>query len=728
MSAVPVTSLIELATREGIGEALTFDALCDALAARNILLDKQAARAGRLAYHAPAGVVTPDLRAALALHKPALLAALTAPAPAGPLPPHPQCAWGKPHYQAWDYHAGWRTLICAICYPQAWNVPPMPPTPPAEAWPDWPAHAADSAASDGASAPTPPGNARQRPTPTPPPDAPTDAPVKPSPRGGSSRAADRGPDRLAVLDASGDTVCMWVERPHTVGAPTVERVRLAPEDAPTPGACNAGALLALAARLDVAQLWIHPSWAQLAGLPARAATREERREGIAHPFVSEAPAGGWDIQPARLAPWLVGLRRGVYGRYVLAFPQLDTRVAWRHAPDGETLLRALLAYRAALDGYGYWRSPGASATGLLKRLHASEHALDLSASMTPLDFPPPARKPATVTDMAWIRPLDGRELALAASGEAYVHGYDKHAMYLGAASALWVGMGVARHVASSTGASGELAGLVARAATKDRTPGYWLASIAYDPPSGMPNPFADTLTPGADRPAWRADAPRWIATPTLDLALSLGARVDVREAWVWSERHRALETWRNTLRDAREALHRAASGLPDTSAPALALAALKATYTQGIGWLDGGWLRTSSEPEDLYRPDWRHAVMAQALANFYRNGLAVYTAHGLAPIAAYTDAWYYVLADADAARACPSTDKVMRLDRESLAGWSVKASAPLVTVRASLDALAALPSPRGASARRIWQDVMRALHPTEDATENETEDTTESEA
>lgn len=683
MSALPVT----LAPVAPVSP-LSFDALCDALAARRIVLSSRGARAGRLDYAAPAGAMTPDLLAALALHKPALLAALTEqPAPMRQVS---VCAWGAPHFQAWRYHAGERRLVCDICYPHAWSgpTPTASPTPATHVAPMTPAPVAAKHRKTASDNDTPPAT-------------PARVDVEPSPMPRRSRLSGRTVERLAVLDASG----VWTE-----DAGGIARASLAPEDLPTPGACDAGALLALAARLDVAQLWIHPSWARLAGLPLRASSREERREGIAHPFISDALAGGWDVQPARLASWHVGLRRGVYGRYALVFPHLDTRAAWSDAPDGRTLLDALTRYRAALDGYAYRRGPGATATGLLKRLHASEHALDLTASMTPGEFPPPARKPATVQDMAWIRPLSTSELALAESGEAYVHGYDKHAMYLGAMSALWLGMGEARHLAASSSTASELAGCVASVTTKNKMPGYWLASIAYDPPDGMPNPFADVLAPGADRPAWRADAPRWVTTPTLDLAVSLGARVDVREAWVWSERHRPLETWRNLLKDARETLTRAARGCADESAPAVALAVVKATYTQGIGWLDGSWLRTSSEPEDLYRPDWRHAVMAQARANFYRNGLAVYEAHGLAPFAAYTDAWYYVLADADAARACPSTAKVMRLDAESLAGWSVKASAPLATVRPSLDALAALATPRGVPAHKLWKATMRALH------------------
>lgn len=121
MSALPVTR----ATRP----APTFEQLCDALAARHIILNLRAARVGRLEVDAPAGTLTPAIRAALALHTPALLAALNAPR-RGPLAgPCSLCPWGAPHFHAWRYHAGERRLVCAICYPHAWDSPTPDATP-----------------------------------------------------------------------------------------------------------------------------------------------------------------------------------------------------------------------------------------------------------------------------------------------------------------------------------------------------------------------------------------------------------------------------------------------------------------------------------------------------------------------------------------------------------------------------------------------------------------------
>jgi hypothetical protein len=63
---------------------MTFDSLLDALSAAGVLL---AVEDGRLRIDAPAGALTPELRAALAEHKAALLAHLASsaePAPALP--------------------------------------------------------------------------------------------------------------------------------------------------------------------------------------------------------------------------------------------------------------------------------------------------------------------------------------------------------------------------------------------------------------------------------------------------------------------------------------------------------------------------------------------------------------------------------------------------------------------------------------------------------------------
>ena len=627
MSALP----IELASSEPIGEtireALSFDALCAALVARGVTLDARAAHTGRLTVDAPAGAVTPAIARALTLHRRELLAAINAPRP--PVRKVSVCGWGKPHFQAWDYHAGERRLVCRICYPHAWDTP----TPPRSA------REPASSSTGEQLAPMP---------------SPMPSPAS-SPTGGTPRQTThkrRAADRLAVLDASG----VWVERPHTVGAPTVERLADV-ADMPTPGACNAGELLALAARLDVAQLWVHPSWAQLAGLPMRD-VMPKRRAGMALPFISDALAGGWDIQPAGLAPWMVGLRRGVWGRYALVYPEWDYSAPWRNAPDGETLLRALLRYRSALGGHAYRHTPAVTGVSLLKRLHSGRTALDLSASVTPLDFPPPAREPGTEWDMSYERPLTPDE-----ARRPYVNACDKNAQYLGAVSSLWVGMGKASHLTGEHDA-GELAQFVSNAATKERAPGYWLATIRYDPPAGMPSPFTPDGIPDAPDAA-----PRWITTPTLELAVKVGARVDVGEAWVWRERHRPLEPFYQVMRDAREALMGEARGETITGhASALALAVVKATYRATLGGrFDATWLRTSETPEDLYRPDWRHAVIAQARANFYRAALAVYKTSGLAPIRAVTDCWYYPVDAPDALAACPAPLK----HTDGLAGWKV---------------------------------------------------------
>ena len=525
----------------------------------------------------------------------------------------------------------------------------------------------------------------------------------------SARKHAHAPDTLAVLDVSG----LWIARPGAPGATSGEEITHITDGIPAPSpAVDAGALLALAREQGISQLWVHRSWALAAGLPERVrdarASRKgqegEDSEGIeeegqeqAHPFIAGAIADGWDIRPAGLAPWLYAFQRGTYGAIALALPHLETRLdpvkTWRHARDGRQLLAALLAYRAALGGYGYRRSPGATGTGLLRAVHSGNSvALDLSASAAPADFPAPARAGRAAPDLIWVRPLTQEERERC----AYVHAYDKNAMYLGASSALPLGLGLPEHVTAST-AGEEGAGLT----FDKRLAGYWLARIEYTPPAGMPNPFA------APMHATDASGAGWYLSPMVELAYQIGAQVTLQEAHVWRSSHRIMAPWYERMRDARaDLLARSADSTGDSTAATLALGALKATYTQTIGWLNGGWLRASETPEDLYRPDWRDSVMAQAAANLYRELLKVQTESGRVPFALDTDCAYFASDTPDALAACPAPLQIgTGLRHVKVKGEQIGAPlAPIAAILAQLDA-------PGASIRpnRIIDEIQRAI-------------------
>ena len=153
-----------------------------------------------------------------------------------------------------------------------------------------------------------------------------------------------------------------------------------------------------------------------------------------------------------------------------------------------------------------------------------------------------------------------------------------------------------------------------------RLPGYWLARIA-----------------GAEE--------RWACTPTVAWALERGQAVTITEASVWTKHSRAMETWYERLRTARTALY-------DDTTPAgrLALGALKYTYALTISGFNSVWNRDKRSP--LYRPDWRHLVIAQANANMSR-ALHKMDAAGYTPVAVHKDAVYLLSDEPDPVKACP---------------------------------------------------------------------------
>jgi hypothetical protein len=153
-----------------------------------------------------------------------------------------------------------------------------------------------------------------------------------------------------------------------------------------------------------------------------------------------------------------------------------------------------------------------------------------------------------------------------------------------------------------------------------KLPSYWLARIA-----------------GAEE--------RWACTPTVAWALERGQAVTITEAYVWTQHSRAMETWYERLRTARTALY-----ADTTPAGRLALGALKYTYALTISGFNSAWHKEKRSP--LYRPDWRHLVIAQANANLSR-ALHKMDMAGYTPVAVHKDAVYLVSDEPDPVVACP---------------------------------------------------------------------------
>jgi len=250
----------------------------------------------------------------------------------------------------------------------------------------------------------------------------------------------------------------------------------------------------------------------------------------------------------------------------------------------------------------YYRSPGRTGTDLLqevgKRGAESKRAF-------PERLPAPAGQADTVQETSWMRTLSPAE-----RGKAYLHSYDKNAQWLSAAGVVELGLSGIEERRDDAG----------KLPFNKKLPGYWLARIA-----------------GAEE--------RWACTPTVAWAIERGQAVAIREAHVWTRHSRAMETWYERLRGARTALQ-----ADTTPAEALALRALKLTYSLTISGFNSPWHRDKRSP--LYRPEWRHAILAQASANLSR-ALHKMDQAGYTPVAVHKDAVYLLSDEPDPVAACP---------------------------------------------------------------------------
>jgi len=355
-----------------------------------------------------------------------------------------------------------------------------------------------------------------------------------------------------------------------------------------------------ARRHGLTQLWLTDAWVRAAGLPDELAVAGPFRE-LRHAFVSDGLAE-LHAFPTALTPWLDLRKKGEAGSGVsIVFPLYDEHAVWGLDTDGATLLGALGAYAQAV-GTPYYRSPGRTGSDLLQEL--GKRGAD-SKRAYPERLPAPAGQADTVAELSWLRTLSPAE-----RGKAYLHSYDKNAQWLSAAGVVELGLS---GIEERRDPGGKLP-------FDKKLPGYWLARIA-----------------GSEE--------RWACTPTVAWAIERGQTVAITQAYVWTTHSRAMETWYERLRTARTALY-------DDRTPAgrLALGALKLTYALTISGFNSPWHKEKRSP--LYRPDWRHLIIAQANANLSR-ALHKMDRDGYMPVAVHKDAVYLVSDEPDPVAACP---------------------------------------------------------------------------
>lgn len=356
-------------------------------------------------------------------------------------------------------------------------------------------------------------------------------------------------------------------------------------------------LAELAQRYGHGQVWIHPSAHESLGLPPRLAGAPDpsrrAREGIPHPF-TETPSSGWRVTPPGLHSFQTVQPPGSPRSIDVGYLAYDDAAGLAALEPAEAV-SALELYASAI-GYPYRWSPGHVGAELLKYGRGRW-------GPSVANPPPPMASAPTETDLAWWRAPTLEELL-----EGYVHAFDCNGRYLAACASIELGLGM----------PDELHG---RGIRFDRTrPGYWLAELG---PHALGPAIPDAL-PGP------AAGPRWYTTPTLELAEQVGALREITHAYVWLESSRALGTWQRRIRDARAKLVGHPEPGPDTIA---ALGLVKRTYTVTIGSFAGHFREPGHE---LYRPDWRHHVIALARSNLARRIARA----GIRPLAIDVDCIY----------------------------------------------------------------------------------------
>jgi hypothetical protein len=329
--------------------------------------------------------------------------------------------------------------------------------------------------------------------------------------------------------------------------------------------------------LGLAQLWCHTATAGAA-------------ERLQDEHIRTIPAG-WELANPEWSGsgrpwWLRFYRRG--GRTVnLTYPALNTQAgvwgAWADAPTPEVLLRALVAYRDAV-GRLPERSPGSTAFRLVREaLGELPSKEDAMGGAFPL-----AQGPCHYYERPepWLL------------GRTYLHSYDKRGQYLAALHSLRLGRGVPYWL--DRFALGAVAAAWQR--SRDIPAGYFRLAAP---------PACDALF---SPPCLEAGA-GWYPTPALELALEHGHLPKLEEAWCWPEAGAWLEPWYERLRSAYRAATAPVDG--DAAAWGIARRAVKATYTQGLGWFASRAWKRDNDP--LYRPDVLDFVITKAAANMRRN-------------------------------------------------------------------------------------------------------------
>jgi len=366
---------------------------------------------------------------------------------------------------------------------------------------------------------------------------------------------------------------------------------------------------------------------------------------------------GWNV--TGLAPWMSfhagmtsvpgkGLRPTRPRVRVCVLPWLDHDAVAGMADDGPAAFARNLARYHELTRSAFHTHPGVAGLALLR---------DVAAPLLktePYWKPPVEQWPEDVRaceyDLIWERDHD--------KPARYTHAYDARRAYLAAAQNANLALGNLTY---------QQRGAI------DWSPhwaGYWRIPVpAWNVP-WMPHPA------GPAAMAVPAGELIWVSTPTMTLLDELG-----NDGWVstpkpveslvalgrpqdrYGPTARVFREWANTLNTA--ALDTA--GVDEDQA---VNAAIKIVYSAAIGQLNTPTGR-------IYRPDWRHTIIALTRANLWRKMWRIGAATGRWPVSVYRDSLRYLSDEPDPVAACPYGlilgDRLGQFKHEQT--WDTKAAA-----------------------------------------------------
>jgi hypothetical protein len=302
----------------------------------------------------------------------------------------------------------------------------------------------------------------------------------------------------------------------------------------------------------------------------------------------------------------------------IALPERDPRWPFQMVGD-PVVLFATISYAEQVLGVSMSWSPGHVGQELMRETNQGRRAAYIRPSQSDLSIFQAHQQ----LDLHWSRQPSPVE-----RGWPFVHGYDKNAMYIGAAAAASLGAGEYTYQT--------------RPAFSPGLPGLWhirISGSSHFDGQRLPHP-----TDGRDE--------SWQYTPTVKLALDVGYEVEVLEGYFFTEYHRTLRYWAERIRDARAQLEQPEAFRNKEAADA-ALLLVKAIYTQSLGWLAHVPEKLEETNRPFYRPDWYFTLIALARGMMFRTIEGVWRQAGQAPVKVATDAVFYASNDPNPRTAVP---------------------------------------------------------------------------